>query len=70
MCKIGDIILIYNARNRRPVGPHPFIVLDENRSQYIDGLKQYREEHSINRLAALMQIEADDYYKQCEYFMG
>ena len=29
MCKIGDILLIYNARNRKPVGMHPFIVLDD-----------------------------------------
>ena len=30
MCKIGDILLIYNATNRRKtVGMHPFIVLDD-----------------------------------------
>lgn len=29
MCKVGDILLIYNARNKRPIGMHPFIVLDD-----------------------------------------
>ena len=30
MCKIGDILLIYNAKNKRkPVGTHPFLVLDD-----------------------------------------
>lgn len=30
MCKIGDILLIYNATNKkRLVGMHPFIVLDD-----------------------------------------
>lgn len=30
MCKIGDILLIYNAKNKRkPVGMHPFLVLDD-----------------------------------------
>ncbi len=40
MCQIGDIILIYNARNRRPVGAHPFIVLDDNNGTVM-GLYNY-----------------------------
>ena len=48
----------------------PFIVLDENRSQYIDGLKQYREEQKVRKLVSLMQKEAEEYYQQCKYFMG
>ena len=47
----------------------PFIVLDENRSQYIDGLKEYREEKKVDKLVSLMQKEADEYYQQCKYFM-
>lgn len=47
----------------------PFIVLDENRSQYIDGLKQYREEQKVRKLVSLMQKEAEEYYQQCKYFM-
>ena len=40
MCEIGDIILIYNARNKRPVGPHPFIVLDDNNG-IVSGVYSY-----------------------------
>lgn len=47
----------------------PFIVLDEHRNKYIDGLKQYREEHCTDQLIELMEIEVDAYYKQCEYFI-
>lgn len=47
----------------------PFIVLDENRGQYIDGLRQYREEKQVDKLVLLMQKEADEYYQQCKYFM-
>ena len=42
----------------------PFIVLDENRSQYIDGLKQYREEQKVRKLVSLMQKEVEEYYQQ------
>lgn len=29
MCKIGDILLIYNAKDKCAIGQHPFIVLDD-----------------------------------------
>lgn len=47
----------------------PFIILDDNRSLYIDGLKQYREEQKTDILVSLMEKEAKIYYQQCEYFM-
>ena len=41
MCKIGDILLIYNARNnKKPVGMHPFIVLDDTNGT-ISGVYSY-----------------------------
>ena len=41
MCKIGDILLIYNAKNKRqPVGMHPFIVLDD-RNGKVSGVYGY-----------------------------
>ena len=43
--------------------------LAENRSQYIDGLRQYREEKKVDKLVSLMRKEADEYYQQCKYFM-
>lgn len=40
MCKIGDILLIYNAKNRKPVGMHPFIVLDDTNGK-VSGIYSY-----------------------------
>lgn len=40
MCKIGDILLIYNARNKKPVGAHPFIVLDDSNG-IVSGIYSY-----------------------------
>ena len=41
MCKIGDILLIYNARNKKkPVGMHPFIVLDDTNG-VVRGIYKY-----------------------------
>lgn len=40
MCKIGDILLIYNAKNGRYIGVHPFIVLDDKAGK-ISGIYSY-----------------------------
>lgn len=40
MCKIGDILLIYNAKNKVPIGAHPFIVLDDT-SGKVSGMYSY-----------------------------
>ena len=40
MCKIGDILLIYNARNKKAVGMHPFIVLDDSKGK-VRGIYSY-----------------------------
>ncbi len=48
----------------------PFIVLDTNRNDYIEGLKEFREENKVDKLITLMEKEATEYYNQCKYFMG
>lgn len=40
MCKIGDILLIYNAKDKGPVGMHPFIVLDDTGGK-VSGIYSY-----------------------------
>ena len=40
MCNVGDILLIYNAKNGRYVGKHPFIVLDD-RAGKVSGVYSY-----------------------------
>ena len=51
-------------------GISPFIILDENREMYIEGLREYREQQKIEKLVQLMNKEAEDYYQQCSYFMN
>lgn len=47
----------------------PFLILDENRNFYIEGLKEYREKNRTDKLVSLMKKEAEVYYQQCQYFM-
>lgn len=48
----------------------PFIILDDNREEYIEGLREYREQKKIDKLVQLMEKEAEDYYQQCKYFIN
>ena len=49
----------------------PFIILDEDRNEYLEGLKEYREENKVTKLIELMNNkEADKYYMNCKYFMS
>ncbi len=47
----------------------PFIILDEDRNQYLESLKQYREENKVDKLIELIHLEASKYYSNCKYFM-
>ncbi len=65
--RTGRIILFREALKSADVDP--FIIQDNNRSSYIEGLKEYREEQKTDKLVSLMQRETVDYYQQCSYFM-
>ena len=47
----------------------PFIILDKNRNDYIEGLKEFREENKVDKLVVLMKEETREYFNQCKYFM-
>lgn len=66
--RTGRMIMFRECLKNRDM--KPFIVLDDHRNEYIDGLKQYREEQRIDKLYALMKKEADEYYRECKYFIG
>ena len=51
------------------VDVRPFIILDENRDIYIEGLKEYRDKQKTDKLELLMNQEMEEYYQQCKYFM-
>ena len=48
----------------------PFIILDDNRSRYLVGLKEFREHQKVDQLLELMQKEAETYYQECQYFIS
>ena len=48
----------------------PFIILDDNRSRYLEGLKEFREHQKVDQLLELMQKEAEIYYQECQYFIS
>ena len=66
--RTGRMILFRESLKSEEI--KPFLILDDHRNLYIDGLKQYRDEQTTDLLVSLMEHEAAIYYHQCEYFMG
>lgn len=48
----------------------PFIIEDANRPEYLDALKAYRQDHSVDELTALFRKEQEYYLDQCAYFFA
>ena len=66
--RTGRMILFRESLKNE--GIRPFIILDENRNDYIEGLKEYRENKSVRQLKRLMEKEADSYLQNCQYFIS
>lgn len=47
----------------------PLIIEDENRYEYIEALKDYREKSNILKLVELFKREQESYFTKCQYFM-
>lgn len=47
----------------------PAVIEDANRNEYLEALKEYREEKSLNKLTALLEKEQQFYLEKCRYFM-
>lgn len=48
----------------------PFIIEDANRPEYLDALREYRENQTIAELVALFRKEQEYYRERCQYFLG
>lgn len=48
----------------------PFIIEDANRPEYLEALKAYRQNGTVNALTTLFQKEQEFYFNQCEYFFA
>lgn len=47
----------------------PVVVEDVNRNEYLEALKEYREEKFLNKLISLFEKEQKCYLEKCKYFM-
>ena len=64
--RTGRIILFRECLKN---GIVPAVIEDSNRGEYMDGLKQYREEKRIDKLVALFEKEQAVYEEKCSYFI-
>ena len=47
----------------------PVVIEDANRNEYLEALKEYREEKTLDKLISLFEIEQQFYFEKCKYFM-
>ncbi|WP_304430979.1 Fic family protein [Romboutsia ilealis] len=47
----------------------PVVIEDANRNKYLEALKEYREEKSLDKLITLFEKEQQFYFEKCKYFM-
>lgn len=47
----------------------PVVIEDINRNEYLEALKEHREEKSLDKLIGLFQREQHFYLEKCKYFM-
>ena len=47
----------------------PVVIEDANRNEYLEGLKEYREQETLRRLIGLFEMEQQFYWEKCSYFM-
>ena len=64
--RTGRLILFRECLNNRTV---PVVIEDANRNEYLEALKEYREEKSLNKLISLFEKEQQFYLEKCKYFM-
>ena len=47
----------------------PVVIKDANRNEYLEALKEYREEERLDKLIKLFEKEQQFYLEKCNYFM-
>lgn len=64
--RTGRLILFRECLKNRIV---PVVIEDANRNEYLEALKECREENSLNKLIGLFEKEQQFYLEKCRYFM-
>lgn len=47
----------------------PIVIKDSNRNEYLESLKEYREEKNLARMIKIFKKEQKFYLEKCSYFM-
>ena len=64
--RTGRLLLFRECLKNKYV---PVVIEDANRNEYLDALKEYREEKVLDRLIELFEKEQQFYLEKCKYFM-
>ena len=64
--RTGRLILFRECLKNRIV---PVVIEDDNRNEYLEALKEYREEEKLDMLITLFEKEQQFYSEKCKYFI-
>lgn len=64
--RTGRLILFRECLKHKMI---PAVIEDTNRSEYMEALKEYREEKSLDKLVRLFEKEQIVYREKCNYFL-
>lgn len=64
--RTGRLILFRECLKNEIV---PVVIEDKNRNEYLESLKEYREEKKLDKLIMLFKKEQTFYLDKCKYFM-
>ena len=64
--RTGRLILFRECLKNRMI---PVVIENANRNEYMESLKEHREEKSLNKLTGLLEKEQQFYLEKCKYFM-
>ncbi len=64
--RTGRLILFRECLKNNIV---PIVIEDASRNEYLEALKEYREEKSLNKLINLFEKEQQFYLEKCKYFI-
>ncbi len=64
--RMGRLILFRECLKNEIV---PIVIEDANRDEYLEALKEYREEKTLSKLICLFEKEQQFYWEKCKYFV-
>jgi len=64
--RTGRLILFRECLKNNIV---PVVIEDINRNEYLEALKEYREQRILNKLIELFEKEQEFYLEKCKYFI-